>query len=228
MSDLTVVLLPGLDGTGNLFRRLVDQTPPGFRTQVVSYPTDQVLGYDALEAMIRAQIPMDRPYIVLGESFSGPLSVALAANPIGDLVGVVMAATFVTPPALPVLRHISRGWVIRIPVPLWVMRLAMGTDDEELVKGVLAARGAAYSEVFAHRIRSTLAVDVRKQLAAITKPILYLQATQDRVVPARCLRDILEVRDDVHVEQLESTHYILQLHPVEAWAAIERFVASAE
>jgi hypothetical protein len=54
-APLTVVLLPGLDGSGLLFEQLVERTPPDFRAQVITYPGDEVLGYDQLEPLVRAK-----------------------------------------------------------------------------------------------------------------------------------------------------------------------------
>jgi hypothetical protein len=62
----TLVLLPGLDGTGLLFRAFVEALSPHVETQVVTYPVDQRLGYAELDALVRAALPTDRPYIVLG------------------------------------------------------------------------------------------------------------------------------------------------------------------
>lgn len=74
------MLLPGLDGTGDLFGPLLpflgDSTP----TLVVRYPPDVPLGYAALTDLARASLPSDGPFFLLGESFSGPVAVKLAAQ----------------------------------------------------------------------------------------------------------------------------------------------------
>ena len=37
-SKMTIVLLPGLDGTGTLYQQLAQQLAPDFELQVIAYP----------------------------------------------------------------------------------------------------------------------------------------------------------------------------------------------
>ncbi|MFA5258386.1 MAG: hypothetical protein WC360_09565, partial [Opitutales bacterium] len=75
-----LILLPGLDGTGRLFSDFVAALGPEADVVVVSYPTDQCLSYHELVAFVRPFLPRDRPYVILAESFSGPIGIALAAS----------------------------------------------------------------------------------------------------------------------------------------------------
>src|ERR1700677_3088878 len=84
-----LVLLPGLDGTGILSRQFVDAIGESVETQIIAYPTDQPLGYAELEKLVREALPRDRPYVVLGESFSGPVAIRLGAKPPAGLVGLI-------------------------------------------------------------------------------------------------------------------------------------------
>lgn len=47
---LTLVLLPGLDGTGELFAPFIGAAEHGADIRVVRYPADEALGYAQLEA----------------------------------------------------------------------------------------------------------------------------------------------------------------------------------
>ena len=76
-----LVLLPGLDGTGKLFAEFLEALDLGSSAQVVPYPPDIPLGYDELETLVRAALPAHGPFIILGESFSGPLAIRIAARP---------------------------------------------------------------------------------------------------------------------------------------------------
>jgi pimeloyl-ACP methyl ester carboxylesterase len=40
---------------------------------------DQALRYDELLPLVLEHLPTDRPFVVLGESFSGPLAIRIAA-----------------------------------------------------------------------------------------------------------------------------------------------------
>lgn len=102
----SIVLLPGLDGTGELFAPLVAAWGDRFRTQVVSYPRAERLGYAALADRVRALLPLHEDYVLLAESFSGPLGVMLAAERPQRLRGLVLCATFARSP-LPLLRWMA-------------------------------------------------------------------------------------------------------------------------
>ena len=79
-SGFTLVLLPGMDGTGELFAPLLNALNPGLRTTVVSY-ADRPATYAEHESVALAELPKDRPFAILGESFSGPIAVTIAAQP---------------------------------------------------------------------------------------------------------------------------------------------------
>ncbi len=94
-----LVLLPGLDGTGILFNQFVEAIEPCVRTRrIVAYPPDEPLGYAELEALTREALPRDRPCVVLGESFSGPIAIRLAAERPPQVVGLILCVTFAKNP----------------------------------------------------------------------------------------------------------------------------------
>ncbi len=106
-----MVLLPGMDGTATLFAPLVEALAPT-HCLPVAYPCDQALDYDALEALVRARLPTAEPFVVVAESFSGPLGIRLAAEPPPGLAGVMLVATFATSPVgIP-------AWLLRAIAPL--------------------------------------------------------------------------------------------------------------
>ena len=57
MTPLPLVLLPGLDGTGEQFEPLLRELPASLTPIVVRYPTDRVLGYDALFLLAQYSAP---------------------------------------------------------------------------------------------------------------------------------------------------------------------------
>src|SRR5687768_1455482 len=120
---MTLVLLPGMDGTGLLFADFVAALGAQVETQVLRYPPDEILGYAELEARVRAALPTDRPLVLLGESFSGPIAISIAATPPPNLRGLILCCTFARFPLpasikalaklLPTPHHTSSRWVSR-------------------------------------------------------------------------------------------------------------------
>jgi pimeloyl-[acyl-carrier protein] methyl ester esterase len=77
---MTLVLLPGMDGTGQLFAPFVVALGHEFNVKVVRYPTTEPMGYAELEALARAALPEEGPFVILGESFSGPVAVSVGVR----------------------------------------------------------------------------------------------------------------------------------------------------
>ena len=75
---VALILLSGMDGTNKLREAFVAALGPTIEPTVVTYPTDRPLGYPELESLVRSTLPADRPYVLLGESFSGPIAISIA------------------------------------------------------------------------------------------------------------------------------------------------------
>src|SRR5579883_1951220 len=116
------VLLPGLDGTGRLLEEFARSLGRTSTVRVVRYPPDLAASYVELEDVARALVPVDKPYILIGESFSGPIAISLAAKAPQGLVGLVLCATFARAP-LPFLRPFT-PWLRYAPtqLPAFVLR----------------------------------------------------------------------------------------------------------
>jgi len=224
-ATVTVVLLPGLDGSGELMQTFADRAPTGLRAQVVSYPPDVVQDYDELVRVVRAQLP-EAPHILVGESYSGPLAVMLATQGGPNLRGVVLAASFVTPPAWSGWRFLPWRTAFRFPAPAMLVRRLMAPRSPVQAALMREAILRVGHRVLAARVRQTLRVDVRRELAMLRCPLLYIEALRDQVVAKRCLRQIREVCPAVAVAEIDVAHPVLKLAPDEAWVAIENFVSS--
>lgn len=114
-----IVLLPGMDGTGELFSPFLASLGSEFETLIIRYPTNRPLGYGELAALTQSQLPTDKQYVLLAESFSGPIAISIAAsNPIG-LAGIILCASFAKNPRpklrylMPLLAIVPPGWIPR-------------------------------------------------------------------------------------------------------------------
>jgi pimeloyl-ACP methyl ester carboxylesterase len=220
-----LVLLPGMDGTGSLFGPLLPLLPAALSPQVVAYPPGQRLGYADLTEFVLAQLPQHEPFALLGESFSGPVAAAVAAR--SEPVALVLVCSFVTSPR-PSLR-ILRPLLPWLPPPGAVMgplSLAlMGAHATPALRAALAhALGHVDPAVLKFRAAEALNADARADLAAARCPVLYLQASQDRVIPRRCLTDILQVRADTGVAAFAGPHFLLQTQPAACARALAAFL----
>ena len=226
---MKLVLLPGMDGTGVLFRPLVDALPPELEPIVVAYPTDEPLSYAELLPLVRRSLPAGGDFIVLGESFSGPLALSVATEDPPGLAGVVLAGSFVANPirSLPAWAGVlSRPWLFRL-VPTTFRRWnSLGLRVGPELRALFAeAQAPVRPAVWALRGREILAVDARPTLKACPVPVLYLSGRRDRIVRAHNLALIRRLRPDIQVVALDAPHLLLQTAPSAAAAAISAFAS---
>lgn len=224
------ILLPGLDGSGRLFAPFVAAGPRAFEPEPVSFPPDRPLDYDELAALIRPRLPRGR-FVLLAESFSGPLAVRLAAERPRGLAALILAATFLHRPLDPLL-HPVRGLVgarlFGAPMPAPVIRHFMAGPDapDAIVAEVQRAVAAVHADVLAHRSSEALRVDARDALAGVAVPILFLAPTRDRLIRRDAHEDVLALRPDAEVALLDAPHMVLQRSPHASLARIEEFLAA--
>jgi pimeloyl-[acyl-carrier protein] methyl ester esterase len=224
---VTLVLLPGLDGTGVLMRPLVAVLPPELAPVVVTYPCDAVLGYDALLPRVLEALPRGRAFVLVGESYGGPLALRAAATRPAGLAGVVLCASFVRSPHpwLPsVARHAVTPGLLRLFPKLSQAKMLLGGYSTPELRALSAeALALVRPEVLAARVREVLAVDVAAELVECPVPVLYLRGTRDGVVPGWNARAIRRIRPTVEVVDLPAPHLVLQTQAAAAAAAIAPF-----
>lgn len=225
----TLVLLPGMDGTGVFFADFAAALPAEFKPLIVAYPNDPKLGYPELEALARAALPPDRPFILLGESFSGPIAISIAASNPPGLRGLILCCTFARSPypllplATAALRPFPPG-----RVPTFILRRNLfGRFDSPHHRAQLAKlRGLVSPNTLKSRLEAVAHVDVSEELRRVAVPILYIRAKGDRVVSRASCAYIKKVRPKAEIADLDAPHLLLQTVPQEALSIIESFVGN--
>lgn len=222
------MLLPGLDGTGELFRPLLAELPGWIHPVVVSYPRDRELGYAELLPLAARSLPKDMPFVILGESFSGPLAIMLAAGNPAGLKGVILCASFVKKPfrTLPAwLGVLCIGPIFRLwPALLKLRSLPIRGELRGLLPLALAAIRSVRPEVVAARARALMKVDARTELRAMEVPLLYLQALRDPLIRKHNAEEIMSICPDASLARIDTRHFLLQLEPKQAAAEIASFL----
>lgn len=226
--QMTLVLLPGMDGTGSLFVPLLKALPDWVKPIVVSYPTDKPLDYKELLELIMAALPVDQPFVVLGESFSGPLALMAAARHPNGLRGVILCATFVTwPLSIPACiarAAVSLGLFRLKSHPLFLQVLLGRNATQELRSLFSGALARLKPDVLAARARAVMDEDCTAALAECHVPLLVMIADSDRIVARRCREVFNHIRPDAEVVHFSSPHLILQTSTCEAVKHICRFI----
>jgi pimeloyl-ACP methyl ester carboxylesterase len=223
---MKLVLLPGMDGTGDLFEPLLKCLPPRLEPIVVRYPSDLPGTYGDLEGLVRDTLPTDEPYAILGESFSGPVAIGLAASEPRGLVALILSCSFARNPYPKLARLGALVGALPIHRLAFAARsMLLGSYSTDECRSALeSALAKVTPEVIGTRLREVLAVDVTEKLHRLRIPILYLRATKDRAVPKSALEEIQRHSTLVQSVDIDGPHGLLQVKPGAAAAVIDRFL----
>ena len=222
---IRTIVLPGLDGGADLRAEFVAALAPEFEAAVLAYPNDVALDYDGLTEWVRERVPTDETYVLIAESFSGPIAIKLAAMRPAGLIGVVLTTTFARAPrpGLASLRFLTGLLPLRKPPMPMAMFLMMGRwSTREWKRRLRAALSTVERTVLHRRLLAASTVDVAALVARIECPILYLQASRDRIVSSDNWAAIRDASRNAVCIGIEGPHMLLQAKPLECAAAIKR------
>jgi len=226
---MRLCLLPGLDGTGRLYGPLIEALGRDEAIEPWTYDSTRFEGYAALADAWEPAILRHDGVVLVAESFAGPLAVMLAHRHPERVKALVLAATFVHRPlpASGFCAHVVQRAPAIAP-PLFVLeRLLAGQGlPPALRKELDAVLDAMPFEVLRRRALAALRVDMRSELAGLPMPVLYLQAQHDRLIWPHAGREVLRSARNARLETIAAPHFLFQLAPVEAAAAIRRFLDS--
>lgn len=226
---VALVLLPGLDGTGLLFADFAASFGPEVKVIVASYPTDTPLCYSELESIARSFLP-DQPFFLLAESFSGPIGLSIAASSPPGLLGLILCCSFARNPVpmlAPLGRLVGAFPVSVLPVPLLGFFLLGRFRSSALLGALAKSLALVATSVLRARVRAVLAVDVSASLSRIRVPVLYLRASEDRVVARASSELVASLARQTTVVEFAAPHFLLQVSPSPVASQVSEFMASA-
>ena len=203
---MELLLLPGLDGSGDLFGPFIEALPAGFSARPVRYRAEDSEYERILETL---ELPPGE-FGIVAESFSGPLGVMLASR-CQRVRGLALAASFVTNPsrltaAAALLRSMPRG-----SLPSWAMRRFLLGDSASEAECELVRQSISSTlpKTIAARLAQVRRVDARAELRALKIPKLLLRPEKDRLIARRAF-DEVEASGARVLEVPGAPHLVLQ------------------
>jgi pimeloyl-ACP methyl ester carboxylesterase len=188
-----VVLVPGMNGTGELFYRQVPRLQRSYRVATYALREDaeslDVLAAD-LTHIVDVVAPIERRAIIVGESFGGAVALTFALrypDHVGSLVvlnsfpyfapqarlRLAIAGLKVLPwAAMPLVRHLT------------AFRLHSPHTHRAEVKQFIELTAHATRDGYINRLKLLKRFDVRDRLHDIRHPALFLASEHDHLVPA--------------------------------------------
>jgi pimeloyl-ACP methyl ester carboxylesterase len=188
-----VVLVSGLDGTGQLFYRQVPLLATRYRVATYtlrdSAETMESLIAD-LAHVIDAVAPEERRATLIGESFGGALALSFALARPEQVDALVILNSF--PHFTPQIRlHLAMLGARALPWGamglirrLTAFRLHSRHTGREERRTFMALTASATRAGYLGRLRLLTRYDVRQRLSELRPPTLFLAADQDHLVPS--------------------------------------------
>jgi pimeloyl-ACP methyl ester carboxylesterase len=225
---MQLILLPGLDGTGELFRPLLPYLGQQAR-QVLPLPRTASQGYADLTNSILAQLPKNEDFVLLGESFSGALALKIANQKPLRLRGVIVVAGFYAPPnpwLLAIARCLPLGLIPHLPLSTWILRY-FGFERSTpmtLVREFGYAFSHAGSRLIHQRIRAVQQLALAP-IQPVDIPCLLIQAERDKLVNLAAQRGLHSCCPHLQLACISAPHLVLQTRPQESTQHILQFIA---
>ena len=171
---------------------------------------------------------MTGPYVLVAESYSGPIGISIAATHPPGLVGLVLSTTFLKCPRpyLGRLRLLLKLLPpIRVPTAPFVPLLLNSRSTPEARQLLRVVLHLASPKEMLARLNDVATVNVAREAQLIEVPTLYLRASVDRVVPSSAGDTIQRYIRHATITELAGPHLLLQACAHEAAKKIKEFSA---
>lgn len=210
---MKLVLLPGLDGTGKLFVPLIEALPSSINVQIITYPLDKEQPYDELIEYVKQNLPTE-DFVLLAESFSGPIAYQIALTKPKQLKSLILVATFLENPRPILLKFIRNSRLFAFPIPTIISKVfflgfSVKTKTIELFNEAIKT---VSPRVIAYRLKEITQLKIGNE--KIKLKTTYIQASNDKLVPSKSLKDWQKVCNDIDVLKIKGEHFILQANPI--------------
>lgn len=225
---ISLVLLPGLDGTGLVFEPLLKALPKTIDPQVVRYPADKPLSFQEHVDFARQQLPAGKKFVLLAESFSGPIGLQLLADPPGNMVGAIFVATFDRYPRpflLDAIQYLPQKLLLTLFTTTPLGRFfCLGSASSAALKVFRSAIRSVSQEAISRRLQILRTLPPPPEVSN-SLPCLYLQASHDRLVPDRALKYLQRQLPQLQAQRLNGPHIVLLAQPEAGAKAIDDFIS---
>lgn len=221
-----LVLLPGLDGSGELFAPLLSFLQH-FECQIISLPNTTNQNYQFLAEYVLTQLPKD-DFILLAESFSGPIAILLSQQRNKNLKGIILVATFISPPRKHLVlltKILPIKILLSLPFGCYLYSYLFFDNNLNLFKLLKQTINTIPTKILKQRLNSIQSLGNLKKLLSISStPALYIQPISDLFVSNNKYHEISKYYDNITLKKIDGSHFIAQVRPRECSAIISEFM----
>ena len=219
MPDPSILILPGLDGTNLMLSSFRDLCAAKHQTTAATLP-DTSTDYSGLADHFSSLVAEMPACHIIAESFSGPVGILLAKRHPEIVTRLTLVGSFATSPMPKLGALLPWTLVFRLPMPSWVASHFFVGDCKSLIPVLKNAVRQNTPSILSHRLSLVRKVDLLDEYSKLKCQLSYLRPSNDRLVPQRCLDELLISNPATIVHEIEGTHLILETQPENSWQRI--------
>jgi pimeloyl-[acyl-carrier protein] methyl ester esterase len=225
----SLLLLPGFDGTGELFAPFLPALGDQHDVTIARYRDEKSFD-DYLDTACALLHGHDN--VLIAESFSGPIALALMARFPNRIRCAALCVTFVVAPHRALTRlarllpasffdaHLGQRAILR--------QFCLGREcSPALEDKALSVIRSVDGSTIKQRFNVLADIDMRRVASTITTPTLILRATQDRVVNRVRYQQLIDALPHATVQDVDGPHLLLQTRAQSCADAILQFIDTA-
>ncbi|MCU7920646.1 MAG: lysophospholipase [Candidatus Thiodiazotropha sp. (ex Epidulcina cf. delphinae)] len=222
---MKLVLLPGMDGTGELFKGFLEYYEGD--AKVIPLPMAGRQEYAALAGSLIKDLPNEE-FILLAESFSGGIVQYLLKHASDRIKGVIFVASFLSPPnrlLLQMARRLPLQLLAGLPFSKYfhkAMFLGMNASDEFSDRFIQVLRSMP-EQILKRRIKAM--ADMRAPAEKLEVPAIYIQAREDKLINRKKWLEFQQLFKHIVLYQIPGPHFILQANPSVAAVVVSKGVS---
>jgi pimeloyl-ACP methyl ester carboxylesterase len=221
-----VVLLPGLHGSTALYDAFVALAPPWARCLAMPLPTLGDQGFDGLAATLETEMRRLEGFVLVAESFSGPVAARLASR-LGQKVALVVLCNPLVEISLTLPAGLAATAASWLGMPAAAAAAVLADGDRALGRAALDGIRALPRGVLEARLAAAFAATSGEMAPFLAPPLLAVLGARDRLVSPDWTRALLADVPSATVVELDAPHLVVQTKPAEVWKAISDEFESA-
>ncbi len=220
---MKVVLLPGMDGTGDLFDSVLNDLTE-YDCLVIPLPSTDQQDYVSLVEYVKSKLP-EGECVLVAESFSGPIGAYLAQEE--KVKGIVFVATFLTPPSkflLAMSQLLPIKFLSKLPGSGLVLQSMMFGHQatKELLNQFQSIIDHIDIKVLKSRLKAMRSLKFNGK--ELNTPSIYILPIKDRLVSKSKHHEFIKYFNQVQVKEVNGPHFVLQTNPKECAQIISELI----
>ncbi len=224
MNKIKLILMPGMDGSGFLYQPLSELLSNKGLSNVIE-PLNPHQDKHAYIEYLEDKYA-DEDLVLVAESYAGHIATKLAIRANLNIKKLVIMASFLeNPTKLTELEKYFSMNIIKNPIlPEKVLGMTLfgSGSNSRLIQLFKEAMQDVTEKQLAQRISDMRTLQLPEE--NIGQPTLYIQASNDWLVPARNLESFKKIYSNLSVKQLKATHLVAQGNAQECAESIRDFL----